>query len=367
MAVPLLDLTRQHRPIRAELDRALATVFDHCGFIMGPEVRKLEAELATFCGVKHALGVASGTDALLLALRACGVGPGDEVITSAFSFFASAGVISRLGAKPVFVDIEPDTFNIDSAKIAHAVTPRTKVIMPIHLFGQCADMDQIIAIANKHGIKVVEDAAQAIGSLHKGRKAGAIGHLGCFSFFPTKNLGCAGDGGLVTTNDDNLADQVRILRQHGGRSEYLHQIVGYNSRLDTLQAAILQVKLPYLVGWTEARRRNAARYDQGLAGLPLRTPVVREGNYHIYHQYSITIERREELMAWLKEKQIGHKIYYPVPFHQQECFAGLGYRPGDLPICEKAAATILSLPIFGEMTVSEQDEVIGAIRQFFSQ
>jgi len=365
MAVPLLDLTRQYGPIRADIDRAIKKVFDHCGFILGPEVKQLESELAAFCGTSHALGVASGTDALLLALRACGVGPGDEVITSAFSFFASAGVISHLGAKPVFVDIEPETFNIDPGAVEKAISPRTKVIMPIHLFGQCADMDPLMALAHKHGLKVVEDAAQAIGSMYKGRKAGSIGNLGCFSFFPTKNLGCAGDGGLIVTSDDELAERVRILRQHGGKTEYLHQIVGYNSRLDTLQAAVLLVKLPHLAGWTEARRTHAARYDKELKGLPLRTPVIREWAYHIYNQYSITLDRREELMAWLKERKIGHKIYYPVPFHMQECFAGLGYKKGDVPNCEQAARTIVSLPIFGEMTEAEQTEVIDAVRRFF--
>lgn len=366
MAVPLLDLTRQYAPIRADIDRAVQKVFDHCGFILGPEVKELETKLAAFCGATHALGVASGTDALLLALRACGVGPGDEVITSAFSFFASAGVISHLGATPVFVDIEPETFNIDPRCVEKAITPRTKAIMPIHLFGQCADMDPLLAIAKKHNIKIIEDAAQAIGSRYKGRQAGSMGDLGCFSFFPTKNLGCAGDGGLVVTSDDELAERVRILRQHGGKTEYLHQIVGYNSRLDTVQAAVLLVKLPHLAGWTEARRARAARYDRELTGLPLRTPLAREWGYHIYNQYSITLERRDELMAWLKERKIGHKIYYPVPFHMQECFAGLGYKKGDIPYCEQAARTVVSLPIFGEMTAAEQDEVIDAIRRFFA-
>lgn len=366
MAVPLLDLKRQYAPIRAEIDQALKQVVDHCGFIMGPELKSFEAAAAEFCHTRHALGVASGSDALLLALRACGVGPGDEVITSAFSFFASAGVISHLGAVPVFVDIEPDTYNLDPAKVEAAVTARTKVIMPIHLFGQCADMDPILHIAATRGVKVVEDAAQAIGSQYKGRSAGSIGDLGCFSFFPTKNLGCAGDGGMVTTNDDTLADMIRLLRQHGGRTEYLHEIVGYNSRLDTLQAALLQVKLPHLRGWTENRRRNAARYNAAFAGLPLKTPVCRDWAYHIYNQYTVACDDRERFLTWLKEHQIGHKIYYPVPFHFQKCFASLGYAAGQFPQAEKAAATVVSLPIFGEMTAAEQDEVIAVVKAFFA-
>jgi dTDP-4-amino-4,6-dideoxygalactose transaminase len=262
MAVPLIDIKRQYKPIRADIDRAIKNVIDHAGFILGPEVKSFEAEIASYCNVKHAIGVASGTDALLLALRACGVGPGTEVITSAFSFFASAGVISRLGARPVFVDIDPDTYNMDPERIESAVTDHTRVIMPIHLFGQCADMDPIVAIAGKHNLKVIEDAAQAIGSKYKNRMAGTIGDAGCFSFFPTKNLGAAGDGGMIVTDDDQLADMMRILRVHGGRDDYLHEVIGYNSRLDTIQAAILSVKLPHLSAWTEARRANAARYDK---------------------------------------------------------------------------------------------------------
>jgi len=365
MGVPLIDIKRQYAPIRKEVDAAIKQVMDHGQFILGPEVRKFESEMADYCGVKHALGVASGTDALLLALRACGVGPGDEVITSAFSFFASAGVISRLGARPVFVDIEPDTFNIDPGLLEAAITPHTKVIMPIHLFGQMADMDPVLEIADKHNLKVVEDAAQAIGSRYKDRPAGTIGDAGCFSFFPTKNLGCAGDGGMVTTNDDKLADLIKILRVHGGRSEYVHEIVGYNSRLDTLQAAILSAKLPHLESWTEARRRHAARYDGALKDLPIKTPAVRSWAYHIYNQYTISLDRRDELKSRLAELGIGQKVYYPVPFHHQACFGELGYAPEDLPRSVRAAETVLSIPVFGEMTDDEQDKVIKAIKEFF--
>jgi dTDP-4-amino-4,6-dideoxygalactose transaminase len=365
MPVPLIDIKRQYLPIRAEIDLAIETVMNHGQFILGPELKKFESEIAAFCGAKYAIGVASGTDALLLALRACGVGPGTEVITSAFSFFASAGVISRLGARPVFVDIDPETFNIDPALIEKAITPRTKAIMPIHLFGQCADMDPILESAAQHGIKVVEDAAQAIGSKYKDRHAGTLGDAGCFSFFPTKNLGAAGDGGMVTTDDDKLADMVKILRVHGGRSEYLHEVVGYNSRLDTLQAAILSTKLPRLAGWTEARRKNAAVYDGAFKNLPVKTPAVKPWAYHIYNQYTIMVENREEFLAWLNKKQIGSKVYYPVPFHMQECFGDLDYSAGDLPRSEKAAASVVSIPIFGEMTGAERDEVIDVIKEFY--
>lgn len=366
MAVPLIDITRQYEPIRKEIDDAIKRVVDHAGFILGPEVKIFEAEIASFCGVEHAMGVASGTDALLLALRACGVGPGTEVITSAFSFFASAGVISRLGARPVFVDIDPDTYNIDPSLIEDAITERTRVIMPIHLYGQCADMDPIMDVARKHSIKVVEDAAQAIGSKYKNRIAGSLGDIGCFSFFPTKNLGCAGDGGMVVTGNDEIADTIRILRTHGGRNDYLHEVIGYNSRLDTVQAAMLSVKLPHLAEWTEARRKNAAAYDDAFSGLPLKTPVAREWAYHIYNQYTLAVDDRDAFLDWLRGKEIGYKVYYPVPFHLQKCFKDLGYKSGDLPHSEKAAASVVSIPIFGEMTDAEQDEVISAVQGFFA-
>lgn len=367
MAVPLIDIKRQYVPIRGDIDRAIKAVMDHAWFILGPEVKKFELEIASFCNVEHALGVASGTDALLLALRACGVGPGTEVITSAFSFFASAGVISRLGAKPVFVDIDPETYNMDPRKLESAITDRTKAIMPIHLFGQCADMDPIVDIARKHGLKVIEDAAQAIGSKYKDKMAGSIGDVGCLSFFPTKNLGCAGDGGMIVTDDEQLADAIRILRVHGGRTDYLHEVVGYNSRLDTIQAAILSTKLPHLAAWTEARRANAAIYDKAFADLPIKTPVAKDWAYHIYNQYTIALDNREPLLKWLDEKQIGHKVYYPVPFHMQQCFADLDYSPGDMPHSEKASLSVVSLPIFGEMTDSERAEVIEAITGYFNR
>ncbi|MEZ5358018.1 MAG: DegT/DnrJ/EryC1/StrS family aminotransferase [Candidatus Zixiibacteriota bacterium] len=366
MAVPLIDIHRQHDPIQDKLDAAIKAVFAHGRFILGPEVKELEERIAKLCRVKHAIGVASGTDALQLALHAAGVGPGDEVITSAFSFFASAGVISRLGAKPVFAEIDIDTFNLDPAKLERRITDKTKAIMPVHLFGQCADMDAIFSIALNHKVKIIEDAAQAIGSIYYGRPAGSLGDAGCFSFFPTKNLGCAGDGGMIVTNNDELAETMRMLRVHGGKSEYHHDIVGYNSRLDTLQAAILNVKLDYLQAWTEARRKNAARYDKLLADVPVVTPVVAEERYHIFHQYTIMTDKRDELQAHLHKKGVGCKVYYPIPFHMQKCFADLGYTNGQFPLAEKAGNQVLSLPIFGEMTEAEQDEVVAAIKEFFS-
>lgn len=362
MAVPLLDLSRQYRSIKDKLDQAVLRVFEHNQFILGPEVTELEKQLAVFCDCKYAIGVASGTDALLLALRAAGVGPGDEVITSDFSFFASAGVISRLGAVPVFVDIEEDTYNIDPKAIEKVITSRTKAIMPVHLFGQSADMDPIMQIARKHNLVVVEDAAQAIGARYRNRRAGSIGHYGCFSFFPTKNLGGAGDGGLITLNDDDRADFVRILRFHGAKPKYYHRVIGYNSRLDTLQAAVLLVKLDYLPRWTEGRRKNAAAYDRAFKGTAIKTPVAKEYAYHIYNQYTIAVENREELMRVMKEKNVGHEIYYPVPFHMQDCFKELGYKPEEFPRTSQAAASVVSLPIFPELTPEEQEEVITVVK-----
>ena len=363
MAVPLLDLSRQYKTIKDELDKAVLRVFEHNQFILGPEVTELENRLAAFCGTKYAVGVASGTDALLLALRAAGVAPGCEVITSDFSFFASAGVISRLGATPVFVDIERETYNIDPNAIEEVITSRTKAIMPVHLFGQMADMDWIMRIAEKHNLIVVEDAAQAIGARYKDRQAGSIGHYGCFSFFPTKNLGGAGDGGLITLSDDDRADFVRILRFHGAKPKYFHRVIGYNSRLDTLQAAVLLVKMDYLHEWTEGRRKHARIYDAAFKETAVKTPAVKDYSYHIYNQYTISVSNREELMKYLKERKIGHEIYYPVPFHLQDCFKDLGYSPDQFPLTTSASSSVVSLPIFAEMTSEEQQEVIAAVKE----
>ncbi len=364
MSVPLLDLTRQYAYLKPEMDKAVLNVLAHSKFVLGPEVTQLEKELAAYCRTKYAIGVASGTDALIVALQACGVEPGDEVITSNFSFFASAGVVSRLGAKPVFVDIDPASYNIDPKLIEAAITPRTKVIMPVHLFGQMADMDPIMAIARKHNLKVVEDGAQSIGAEYKGRPCGSIGDIGCFSFFPSKNLGGGGDGGMITTNSEELHEQCRILREHGQKPQYHHKIIGYNSRLDSIQAAILLVKLPYLRKWSEKRIEHAGRYDREFAGLKgLKTPTVMPyATFHIYNQYTVESPNRTTVFDGLKKAGIGTAIYYPVPFHQQECFAYLGYKPTEFPHTTKAAAEVFSIPVYPEMTDAEQAEVIATIK-----
>ena len=394
MHVPILDLTRQYKTIKPEIDVAVANVLASGRFILGPEVKAFEEEIAAYCNVKHAIGVASGTDALLLSLRALGVGPGDKVIIPSFTFFATAGVVHNVGATPVFADIDPKTLNLDPADIRRILTtnheprttnsePRTniKAIIPVHLYGQMADMDEIMAIAKEYDIAVVEDAAQAIGATygsnrsenHEPRtthhelfsKAGSIGDLGCFSFFPTKNLGAYGDGGMIVTNDDALAESVRTLRVHGSRPKYYHRIVGVNSRLDALQAAILRAKLPHLDKWTAARQRVAARYDelfQDVHGIKI--PYRGPNRTHIFHQYTIRVldGRRDELRDFLKEEGIGTFIYYPLSLHLQECFQELGYREGDLPQSELASQEVLSLPVFPEITEEEQDYVIKQIQ-----
>ncbi len=362
MAVPLLDLKRQYVTIKDKLDQAVAKVFDHGLFILGPEVAAFEEKIASMCTVKFAVGVASGTDALLIALRAAGVGPGDEVITSDYSFFASTSVISRVGATPVFVDIEDDTYNIDVTKIEKVITPKTKAIIPVHLFGQCADMDPIMKIATEHDLAVIEDAAQAIGSKYNGKMAGSIGQYGCFSFFPSKNLGGAGDGGMVIVNDEDKYNEVKMLRMHGWKKKYRPEVVGYNSRLDSLQAAVLMVKADYLAGWTEKRIEHARKYDAAFSGTSIKTPVVRDYAYHIYNQYTIAVNNQAELMATLKEKQIGHDVYYPMPFHLLECYKDLPYKKGDFPISEKVAGEVVSIPVFPELTEAEQDEVIEVVK-----
>jgi dTDP-4-amino-4,6-dideoxygalactose transaminase len=365
MAVPLLDLRRQYAALQKEMDHAVLDVIRRGAFVLGAEVTQLEKDIASLCRVKHGIGVASGTDALLIALRAVGVEPGDEVITTNFSFFASAGVIARLGAKPVFIDIEPDTYNLDVALIERAITKRTKAIIPVHLFGQMADMDPIMAIAKKHGLKVIEDAAQTIGAEYKGRPAGSIGDLGCFSFYPSKNLGAGGDGGMIVTNSDELHESCRMLRCHGEKPKYYHHIVGYNSRLDTLQAAMLLVKLPHLRAWSEKRVEHARIYDAAFAGIAdVITPVVKDyATFHIYNQYTIASPRRDEIVAALQKAEVGHCIYYPVPFHLQGCFKYLGHREGEFPVSNQCAAQVVSIPIYPEMTPSEQEEVIRVIRQ----
>ncbi len=362
MGVPLLDLKRQYMYIKDELDKAVLNVLNHGLFILGPEVTELEEKISAMSQTKFAVGVASGTDALLLALKSAGVGPGDEVITTDFSFFASASVISRVGATPVFVDIEEDTYNVNIKEIEKAVTHRTKAIIPVHLFGQCADMDPIMEIAGKHRLTVIEDAAQAIGATYKGRQAGSMGHYGCFSFYPSKNLGGAGDGGMVVTNDEKRRNDLGMLRVHGWKKKYRPEIVGYNSRLDSLQAAIVLAKADYLAEWTEMRIAHARRYDAAFSGTSIRTPAVRGYAYHIYNQYTIAVENQQALIKTLKEKQIGYDIYYPLPFHLLACYRDLPYREGDFPVSEKAIREVVSIPIFPELTEAEQEQVIEVVK-----
>ena len=367
-AVPLLDLPAQYAPIRDEILAAMTRVCDSQRFIMGPEITSLERELAALIGVDHAVAVSSGTDALLLALMALNVGPGDEVITSTYSFFATAGVVARLGARPVLVDIDPVTYNIDTAAIEAAITPRTRVIMPVHLFGLCADMDAILAVASRAGVPVVEDAAQAIGSTYQGRPAGAMGAFGCFSFFPSKNLGAFGDAGLVTTNDAALAKRAQLLRMHGMEPKYYHHLIGGNFRMDALQAAVLRVKAPHLARWTEARRLNASRYQTLFRDLGLLDrivlPVEPEGLHHIFNQFVIRVPHRDGLKAFLDRRQIGNEVYYPVPFHLQPCFADLGYARGAFPHAERAADQTIAIPIYSELSLDQQRTVVAAIAEF---
>ena len=363
MPVPLIDFGRQYAYLRKDMEKAVLSVMEEGRYILGPQVGELECEIAKLCETKYAIAVASGTDALLVALRAVGVAPGDEVITTDFSFFATAGVVSRLGATPVFVDIEADSYNLAPSKIEAAITNKTKAIMPVHLFGQVADMDPIMEVARKHKIAVVEDAAQAIGSEYKGRKAGSIGEIGCFSFYPTKNLGAAGDAGIITTNDERLYEACKMLRLHGQSGKYEHKIVGYNSRLDTLQAAVILVKMPHLHGWSQARQKHAKVYDEAFAGVDgIRTPVVKDyTTFHIYNQYTLASPKRDQIVAGLNEAKIGNCVYYPIPFHKQECFGALGYRPTDLPESTRAANEVFSIPIYPELTADEQQEVIRTV------
>jgi dTDP-4-amino-4,6-dideoxygalactose transaminase/UDP-3-O-[3-hydroxymyristoyl] glucosamine N-acyltransferase len=359
MQVPSFDLTRQNSKLRDELMAAIGQVLDSGQFILGDHVERLEESIAEICGVKYGIAVANGSDALYLALMAADVGPGDEVITTPFTFFATAGSIVRAGAKPVFCDIDPETFNIDPTQIEGRITARTKAILPVHLYGQSADMDPIDSIAAKHGLTVIEDAAQAIGARYHNRPAGSLGHMACISFFPTKNLGAFGDAGMVVTDDDSLAERLRMLRAHGARKKYYHELLGINCRLDTLQAAILNVKVKHLRGWVDARRSLAEGYNRGLAAAnAARCPVAREGAYHVYHQYTIRVSHRDAVQEELKSRGIGSTIYYPLPLHLQPVFENLGYKLGDFPESEKAAEEALSLPMFPELRNSEQEYVV---------
>jgi dTDP-4-amino-4,6-dideoxygalactose transaminase len=368
MRVPLLDLQAQYRPLREDILAVMTRVADSQRFIMGPEIEGLERELAKMLGIRHAIAVSSGTDALLLALMALGITQGDEVVTSTYSFFATAGAIVRVGARPVLVDIDPETFNIDADQIEAAMTPQTRAILPVHLFGQSADLDPIMRIAEDYDVPVIEDAAQAIGASYRSRPVGGIGAFGCFSFFPSKNLGAFGDAGLVTTNDEDLARRARVLRTHGMEPKYYHHFVGANFRMDALQAAILRVKAPHLTAWTEGRRANAARYrelfrDAGL-GDAIKLPPDPTDRLHIYNQFVIRTPERDALKRHLDEQGIGNEIYYPVPFHLQPCFANFGHQSGDFPNAEKAANASLAIPIYGELTLEQQQTVVSAITTF---
>ncbi|MEM7812402.1 MAG: DegT/DnrJ/EryC1/StrS family aminotransferase [Planctomycetota bacterium] len=364
--VPFIDLKAQYKTIKAEIDAAVAEVFESQYFVLGPNVTGLEEEIAAYTGATHAIGCASGTDALILALQALDIGPGDEVITSPFTFFASGSSIHRVGATPVFVDIEPDGFNIDPEKIEAAITERTKAIMPVHIFGQTAEMGPILAIAEKHGLHVVEDAAQAIGATHAESGAGTLGTIGCFSFFPTKNLGGAGDGGVITTDDPELAKRMGKLRVHGDVGGYNHVEVGMNSRLDALQAAVLRVKLRHLDAWSDKRAANADRYRELIADIGLDgdviTPPVLPQRRHIYNQFVLRVPgRRDELLQGLRARGIGCAIYYPTGLHLQKCFADLGYAEGDMPETERACRDVLALPIFAELTDEHLRTVVAGI------
>jgi dTDP-4-amino-4,6-dideoxygalactose transaminase len=360
--VPFVDLRAQHDALALDIERAVRQVFERGDFILGAAVERFEAEFAAYIGTKHAIGVASGLDAIELALRAAGIGPGDEVITSANTFIATVLAILAVGARPVLVDADPDRYTIDPAGLSAAITSRTRAIVPVHLFGQPVDVDAVLAVAHRHNLVVVEDAAQAHGARCNGQRAGAFGHAAAFSFYPSKNLGAYGDGGMIVTNDDRTAAALRLLRNYGQRAKYDHAIAGTSSRLDTVQAAILRVKLPHLDGWNAARRRHAAAYTELLSAL-VRTPVEASGVEHIYHLYVIETERRDALQQQLRAREISTGIHYPIPVHLQEACASLGYRAGDFPVTERAAARMLSLPMYPELTAMQIEYVVDAIAE----
>ncbi|MDP4085845.1 MAG: DegT/DnrJ/EryC1/StrS family aminotransferase [Bacillota bacterium] len=370
MKVPMLDLTEQYQNLKAEIIPALDDVMSKAHFILGDNVKKLEKDIAEYSHSKYGIGVANGSDAINIALLGIGLEPGDEVIVPSFTFFATAGAVSRSGGVPVFVDINPRTFNMDPAAIEKAITPKTKAIIPVHLYGQMADMTAIKEIAEKHHLAVIEDAAQAIGATHRGKKVGELGTIATYSFFPTKNLGAYGDAGMVITNDDEFAERMRVLRVHGSKPKYYHHILGYNSRLDEMQAAILNVKFPHLNDWAELRREKAHTYNQfiqEMVGDVVVTPYEEDFNYHVFHQYTIRVPKRDELQAFLKEQGVETMIYYPKPLHLQPVFAELGYKEGDLPETEKAAAEAISLPMFPELKTEQQQYVVEKIREFYQK
>ncbi len=362
--IPILDLKEQYKSIREEIDAAIKRVVESQNFILGEDVGKLEGEIAAYCGTRYAAGVASGTDALILSLEALGIKAGDEVITTPFTFIATAEAISRVGARPVFVDIDPATYNIDPGKVEDVITKRTRAIIAVHLYGQCADMDPVMDIAKRRGLKVIEDCAQAIGASYKGKKAGSMGDAGAISFFPGKNLGAYGDAGMVVTNDREVAEKIKMLRVHGSSKRYIHSLVGTNSRLDTIQAAIIRVKLKYLDRWLEARRRNAEYYNTNLKGLPITVPAVPSYNVHTYHLYTLRVKRGlEGLMKHLTDGGVEVRTYYPIPLHLQECYRHLGYKEGDLKESEEAARGVLSIAVYPELSKEDMDYVIGKIKE----
>ena len=362
--VPFVNLAKQYEGMKEEIDQAISRVLQSGHFILGEEVLRFEEELAQSTGVKHVIGVSNGTDALVLAFKALGVGSGDEVITPAFSFFASAEAVASLGGKPVFVDIDPEDFNIKVDRIEGKITEKTKAILPVHLYGNPADMESLMNVAQKHNLKVIEDTAQALGAKVGGRKVGTIGDVGTISFFPTKNLGGFGDGGAILTNDSRIAEEVRLLRVHGAKKKYFHEKVGFNHRLDALQAAILRAKLPYLDGWNEKRREIAEKYSERLKGT-VTIPSIQKGKLHIFHQYTIRTPRRNDLKEFLEERGIGAIVNYPLPIHLQPAFSHLGHQEGDFPESEKASQEVLSLPIYPEMTEEEVDYVSKSVQEFF--
>lgn len=365
MKVPFIDLSGQHEEISRQLKAAVGRVLDSQKFVLGDRGRELEEHVAAKVGARHAVALASGSDALYLALHALGVGRGDEVVTTPFTFFATAGSITRTGARPVFADIDEKTFNIDSEKARAARGRRTKAFIPVHMLGLPCDLKGVIAAARS--LPVIEDAAQAFGAEYAGRSAGSVGTAGCYSFYPTKNFGGAGDGGMLVTSSDTLADKVRLLRDHGARKKYHHDLAGLNSRLDEIQAAVLLVKLKRIDRWNAARRLHARDYDRGLKGLPVQTPFTPSGRTHIYHLYSILTDRRDALQAFLVKKGIGTGIYYPLPMHLQPCYRGLGYKKGDFPVTERVTARTLSLPMYPDLTRERKERVIAAIREFFKK
>jgi len=367
MKVNLLDLNAQYNTIKEDINNAIKEVLESSTYIMGPNVKKIESEIAEFTGVKHGIAVANGTDALMLALKALGVKEGDEVITTPFTFFASAETTSVVGATPVFADVLPDTLCIDPNSIEKCITEKTKVIIPVHIFGQMCDMDKIMDIAKKHNLYVIEDACQAIGAEYKGKRAGSIGHMGTYSFFPTKNLGAYGDGGMVVTNDDTLADKVKLLRAHGSKVKYNHIAIGHNSRLDEIQAAILRVKFKHIEQWNNERNRKAHIYNELLSGIDLITPTELEENKHVYHMYVVQSYKRDEIIKFLKERGVSTGVYYPSPVHLQEVYRHLNYSEGDLQVSEDACEKTFALPLYPEITLEEQKYVVDQIKEFFNK